>query len=46
MSILVNRTPDRIPADVIAEEQNAAIKKTDNIEHMPKTENIQHVSPA
>jgi hypothetical protein len=27
MAMLVNTTPDRIPADVIAEEQNAAREK-------------------
>ncbi|RJE23431.1 hypothetical protein PHISCL_04239 [Aspergillus sclerotialis] len=34
MAILVNTTPNRIPADVIAEEQDAAINKTDNVEHV------------
>lgn len=29
MIILVNSTPDRIPADVIAEEQKAAEEKTE-----------------
>lgn len=31
MVMLVNTTPDRIPADVIAEEQNAAREKTEDI---------------
>lgn len=30
MVMLVNTTPDRIPADVIAEEQNAAVNKADD----------------
>lgn len=29
MIMLVNTTPDRIPADVVAEEQNAAHEKMD-----------------
>lgn len=27
MILLVNTTPDRIPADLVAEEQNAALEK-------------------
>lgn len=30
MIMLVNTTPDRIPADVIAEQQDAASKKADD----------------
>lgn len=29
--MLVNTTPDRIPADIIAEEQNATANKADDI---------------
>ena len=31
MIMLVNTTPDRIPADIIAEEQNATANKADDI---------------
>jgi hypothetical protein len=31
MILLVNTTPDRIPADVIAEQQDAAREKIENV---------------